>query len=221
MSWATCYQNILPYLFKISVPDGYGSAVFVGYNDDKSLAAVATAAHTLADADERNLRISLRHHLSGEEVDLEESDRVIFIDSHRDAAVVLFPAEYFDLPSEALPVMPAGDSQPVGSEVGWVGYPGIARTIPCFFSGRISAFMSGIHSYLLDGIVINGVSGGPVFEMRSDDKPRLLGVVCAYLSHVGELSTPTGLSLVADVSHFHETIKKIRNVDELTRARKA
>ena len=214
MSWSTCYNNILPHVFRVCSAPCRGSGVFIGFNDDRSLAAVATAAHAIRAADEGDLPITLRQHRSGKEVTLETAERVIYEDQTRDSAVILFPAEYLDLPEQVLSMPPQGKVHPIGSEVGWVGFPGILATAPCFFSGRISTYLPGERSYLIDLQRAKNIIGRLVFEMLPDDTPRLLGIVCAYLFHVEEGGTSTGLSLMADVSYFHETIKTIRSLDQ-------
>jgi hypothetical protein len=35
--------------------------------------------------------------------------------------------------------------------------------------------------YLIDGVAINGVGGGPVFAALKNDQPQLLGTISAYM----------------------------------------
>ena len=181
MAWSACYKNILPYVFAIETPDGAGSGVYVATNDSKNLAVVATAAHVVEHADDWKLPIKVRQHSTGKELFLREDERVIFLDRRRDSACILIPAIDFDLPGEFLPMMAADKYKSIGIEVAWVGYPGIASPHLCFFSGRLSAFLPNDDSYLIDGVAIHGVSGGPVFAMLADSKPQLIGTVSSYM----------------------------------------
>jgi hypothetical protein len=148
------------------------------------------------------------------EVFLSESERVVFLDRARDSASILFPNPKIDLPDETLPMMDADKFKVIGVDVAWVGYPSIARPHLCFFMGRISAFVHGDDSYLIDGVAINGVSGGPVFARLSGDKPQLLGTVSAYMVNRIRGEALPGLLRVQDVTSFHETIKRVRSIDE-------
>jgi hypothetical protein len=83
----------------------------------------------------------------------------------------------------------------------------------CFFTGSISAFLRSEDCYLIDGVAINGVSGGPVF---ADDKelPEIIGTVSAYMpNRVGDATLP-GLLRAQDISAYQETISRIRTLDE-------
>ena len=95
----------------------------------------------------------------------------------------------------------------VGVELGWLGFPVFAPDKLCFFSGRVSNLDTESKQYLVDGVAVNGVSGGPAFYIRHEDKnPVVVGTVSSYYfnrqkpdgeSH--DLSLP-GLSVVNDVS---------------------
>lgn len=219
MAWSACYKNILPYVFAIETPDGSGSGVYVATNDAKNLAVIATAAHVVEHAEDWKLPIKVRQHTSGKERFLKENERVIFLDRRRDSACILVPTVDFDLPNELLPMMAADKYKPIGIEVGWVGYPGIASPHLCFFSGRLSAFLPKDDSYLIDGVAIHGVSGGPVFAMLANDKPELLGTVTSYMPNRIRGEALPGMLRAQDVTLFHETIKTIRNIDEARRKR--
>ena len=82
-------------------------------------------------------------------------------------------------PEDAIEQVPLDSSVKPGVEVGWVGYPYLAPGL-CFFSGHISAHQEG--RYFIDGVAIEGVSGGPAFFYRSAEPEgiRILGSVTAY-----------------------------------------
>ena len=127
--------------------------------------------------------------------------------SDLDVALLFLPAP--ELPQPTVPILEPGNNVQVGTEVGWLGYPGLTETL-CFFSGRISAVLSGQASYLIDGIAIPGVSGGPVFCETSRGL-RLVGSISAYTYEVRKTGPSTehslpGLAVANDVS-WHNTVE--------------
>ncbi len=144
---------------------------------------------------------------------------MIFLDRRRDSACILIPAIDFDLPGQFLPIMAADKYKSIGIEVACVGYPGIASPHLCFFSGPLSAFLPNDDSYLIDGVAIHGVSGGPVFAMLADSKPQLIGTVSSYTPNRIRGDALPGMLRAQDVTLFHETIKTIRSIDDARRKR--
>ena len=120
----------------------------------------------------------------------------------------------FNLPQTLIPLLPSSTMLPIGTEVGWLGYPGIAQQTLCFFSGIVSARQEWRHAYLIDGVAINGVSGGPVVHSTEADGVQIIGTLSAYISNRATGETLPGLSMARDVSHFHETISRIHSLDE-------
>ena len=82
-----------------------------------------------------------------------------------------------------------------------------------FFSGRVSCFLKTEHAYLIDGVAINGVSGGPTFFLASD-RYFILGVVSAYIANRVTGEVLPGLSVVRDITQFHELGKRFKSIDE-------
>jgi len=102
----------------------------------------------------------------------------------------------------------------VGNEVGWLGYPAIAGSSQlCFFGGKISAFMGDQQAYLVDGVAINGVSGGPAFY-NGGEKVVLMGVLSAYIPNRSTGEALPGLAVARDVSHFHDRLKHFKSLEE-------
>ena len=101
-----------------------------------------------------------------------------------------------------------------------MGYP--ASFELCFFSGRISGsiglFGSDDHAYLIDGVAIDGVSGGPVVVKSEKWGTRIIGSISAYFANHTADETLPGLSIAQDVSHLHETVSAIKSIDEARRA---
>jgi hypothetical protein len=86
---------------------------------------------------------------------------------------------------ELLPLPPPDSILARGAEIGWLGFPGITWPELCFFHGHISGYLNDPPTYLVDGVAINGVSGGPAFDSRA----HLIGLVSAYLPNRLDPST--------------------------------
>ena len=66
----------------------------------------------------------------------------------------------------------------------------------------------------------SGVSGGPVFQPIGDEI-YILGTISAYYPNVrGMGDTLPGLSFAQGVAHFHETIAKVKSLDEARKTQK-
>jgi hypothetical protein len=80
-----------------------------------------------------------------------------------------------------------------GIDIGWLGYPGIEPDTLCFFAGTVSARQTNRKAYLIDGVAINGVSGGPVFHCPTPDQVQIIGCVSAYHANRATGETLPGL----------------------------
>jgi hypothetical protein len=145
---------------------------------------------------------------------LKEHDRVIWDDSNTDSAVILIEAENLKIPETLIPLLPTTTPLLIGAEVGWLGFPAVAPSSLCFFSGNISARQEWRHAYLIDGVAINGVSGGPVMYSTEADGVQIVGSISAYVSNRATGETLPGLAIARDVSYLHDTISKIKSLDE-------
>ena len=210
MHWYDAYAKIRPYVVRISTIDGFGTGFLFAYNKTRSLAAVATASHVIERAVDWRQPLKIWHPASKTTSHLEEKDRAAWLDAKHDAATMLIPAARIDFPKEVLPLVPQDKVKRIGVEVGWVGFPHLAPNNICFFSGAISANVGLDDSYLIDGVAINGVSGGPVF----DDVTQLVGVVSAYMANRRPGESLPGLLQAQDLTAFHDSIQKIKSLDE-------
>jgi hypothetical protein len=145
---------------------------------------------------------------------LKDSEYSIITDLETDSAVILFQNPPFRLPSELIQLMPLGKPLSIGNEVGWLGFPAIEPYTLCFFSGSISAWQDFRKAYLIDGVAINGVSGGPVAFLHSTDAVSIVGIVSAYRANRATGDSLPGLLYAQDVSHFHGVINQIRSLDD-------
>ena len=106
-------------------------------------------------------------------------------------------------------------------EIGWLGYPVIDPDTPCFFSGTISARKESRRAYFIDGVAINGVSGGPVFHLPSEDANdiQIIGAISDYYPNMSLGQPLPGLAQARDVSHFHAIFSHIKTIDEANAAK--
>lgn len=95
---------------------------------------------------------------------------------------------------------------------GWA--PAIEPNTLCFLAGTVSAWQPARRSYLVEGVAIHGVSGGPVFHCPSHDEVRIIGSISAYHANQAAGAAHPGLLRAQDVSHFHGVASYIRSVDK-------
>ena len=214
MSWADNFKTIEPYIMYIETPDGSGTAYLFTYNERKTIVGFATAAHVVEHAYNWKQPIKLTHYITQKELFLKDDDRAIWINQMRDSASILIINNNLDIPKDALPLIDPKKHLLIGAEVGWVGFPSIASPNLCLFTGRISARIKYLDSYLIDGVAINGVSGGPVIHYSPKNKIRIIGTVSSYVSNRRYGETLPGLLRVQDVTPFHDTINTLMSLDE-------
>lgn len=156
--------------------------------------------------------IRATHYASNTFAFLKEGERAIHIDYNTDSAVLIFPKTNIPLPENLVPLLPIQSPVSIGEEVGWLGFPAIEPYTLCFFSGNVSARRDDRKAYLIDGVAINGVSGGPVIYNHPDGV-QIVGSVNAYRANRTYGDTLPGLLIAQDVSHFHGVIQHIRSID--------
>ena len=219
MGWDAIVNRVSPYVVRIETPDGHGTGFVCLYNHDRTWIGIATAAHVVSRTDEWVQPVRVISH-ARERVELfSPPERVIFVNGLNDSAVVLIPNR-FSFDKDLIPLLPATTDVPIGTSIGWLGYPWIASDTMCFFCGTVSAIqrVSGLahgRSYLVDGVAINGVSGGPViYHNIQDDTIFIVGILTAYMANRQRGEALPGLSVAQDVSHFHSVLDTVRNIDE-------
>jgi len=217
MNWNEIVDKITPYIVKIETPTGYGTGFLCLYNESKGLAGIATAYHVIEDTEEWQQPMRIHQHRPGNTIFLNESDRVIFTDAKTDSAVILIPSGQLKLPEELIPLRPIDRALPIGVEVGWLGFPAIVSQTLSFFSGNISARQENRSAYLIDGVAINGVSGGPVLYSTPTEGVQIVGIISAYMANRNRGDALPGLSFAQDVSHFHKITDQIKSIDEARR----
>lgn len=214
MSWDILYEKIEKYVFRIDTQQGYGTGFLFAYNHDKSVAAIATAAHVVQEAHDWKQPLRVTHHASKQSVFLDNSLRAIILDAERDSATIVIRTDLFALPPTTFPLMDSNKIKKRGAELAWVGFPAVASSQLCLFTGRVSAFLLTEDCYLIDGVAINGVSGGPVFYELSSGTPQIVGTVSAYVANrVGGAALP-GLLRAQDITSFQQMVQAFKNVEE-------
>ena len=114
-----------------------------------------------------------------------------------DTALIEVPTKEPLYGERSLMPMPLKTMLSRGSPVGWLGYPGIALPELCFFQGVVSGYREKPSVYLVDGVAINGVSGGPAF----DPLGLVVGFVTSYMpNRVRADTTLPGLMVVTPLN---------------------
>ena len=212
MPWSEAYEAIEPYVVRIATPSGSGTGFLVSRTKG-NLIAIATAAHVVDHAHYWEQPIRIEHFATAKSVLLRQADRAIFLEEDRDTAALVFNIGELDLPSTPPVLGPEGRFLKVGCELAWVGFPAVASVNLCFFSGRVSAHRPDEHTYLVDGVAINGVSGGPAF-WNGGNRLSVTGVVSAYIPNRASGIVLPGLSIIRDVSQFHDITKRFKSLDK-------
>jgi len=218
MPWHAAVSIVRPYMVKVCTPRGHGSGFLFAYASGGELAAVATAAHVVSQAAEWEEHIRLEHPSSGQSLFLKANERAIVMRQPRDTAAIIFSAPDTLFPKEPLTLLGERSALKVATKIGWLGFPSVAPENLCFFSGSISSKIETDRSYLVDGVAINGVSGGPAFFI--DESPQsssiyLIGLVSAYRPNwvATGVSLP-GLSIIRHVDALHDVVRGLRDLSQ-------
>ncbi|OPY70536.1 MAG: hypothetical protein A4E63_01690 [Syntrophorhabdus sp. PtaU1.Bin050] len=213
MEWYDVVSELRPHVVRIVTPECTGTGFLVSYAVQGSMCVIATAAHVVNRAHYWEQPIRLESPATGKTILIRPSERAIFIEETKDTAAIAFSHDDFPLPETPFDLAPEGKTLKIGNEIGWLGFPAISPTDLCFFSGRISAFHTQSDTYLVDGVAINGVSGGPAF-WNGGNRITITGVVSAYIANRATGETLPGLSVVTNVQQFQELAKQFKSLDE-------
>jgi hypothetical protein len=201
MNWEPTTDELRPHVVRIQTQNTSGTGFLTLYHEDSSWCGIATAAHVVGHADAWQQPIKIETTNSGRF--LNGNERVVIIDHATDSAVVLFFKGDLQLPQVPITLMPMGHALGIGTDVGWLGYPNISADTLCFFTGTVSARNVAQKHYLIDGVVIHRVSGGPVFHRADSGSVEIIGCMVAYHPNLAAGSPLPGLSRAQDLSHFH------------------
>jgi hypothetical protein len=213
LDWNESIATVEPHIVRIMTPRGSGTGFLVSTSADGETCAIATAAHVVADAHYWEQPIRITHQQSGKTILLRSIQRAIFLEEANDTAALIFSKGELPFPAQPIELAPEGRSLKYGNEIGWLGFPAVAPGELCFFSGRVSTVRNSGREYLVDGVAINGVSGGPAF-WNGGGRVTLIGVMSAYIANRATGETLPGLTVIQNVHQFHEVAKVFKNVDE-------
>lgn len=211
--WHECVTRVSPYVAKIVTPRGHGTGFLFAYPGGGGLCALATADHVVSDAAMWEEPVRIEQKSTGQSVLLRANERAIFRRAGHDTAAIVFTTISGLFPPTLLPLIPEEKAAKTGLEIGWLGFPGIAAENLCFFAGRVSSKLSSEMAYLVDGVAINGVSGGPAFS-STENSAHLMGIVSAYLPNVQSAGTLPGLCIVRHVGALHDIVRQLANLDQ-------
>lgn len=218
MDWNDTYQLALPHMVEILTPLGSGTGYLLTYcGEDKQWAAIATAAHVVNHAHVRRQPIKIRHHASDEMVRIDGEERYVFVDRGFDSAQILIRREALTLPDTPIPLLPASSKLGVGLQVGWLGFPAFEHSRLCFFTGNVSAGSEWRGQYLVDGVAIEGVSGGPVLHSCPADGVQVVGILSGYAPNLTKGAPARGLLRIQDVYHAYLRLNAIQSPTEAAR----
>lgn len=223
MSWSQAVEILEPHIVRISTPRGSGTGFLISNAKTDTICGNATAAHVVDHAHYWEEPVRIEHVASGRSLVVRRDERAIFLDIGRDAAALMFHRGELPLPAESLPLAPKGMFLKVGNQIAWLGFPSIPTANLCFFTGTVSAWIQDQGAYLVDGVAINGVSGGPAFHLSGlDETPVvLMGVMSAYMPNRATGEVLPGLSVVRDVTQFHELAPTFASLDQAREAEPA
>ncbi len=214
MEWYEAVERLRPHVVRIHTPRGQGTGFLVGWSRSTDICGIATAAHVVKDADFWGEPIKLFHPDSGRWLCLDKSKgRGILLEEHVDTAVVVFSKGDFPLPEPPIELIAEGYVLKQGHEIGWLGFPAVSSDDLCFFCGNVSHWSYMYRRYLIDGVVIHGVSGGPAFT-RGGDTFHLVGVVSHYIPNLVTGTPMPGLGVVQHVGQLHSSLKTLRSIEE-------
>ena len=215
MEWHQAISKLTPYVVRISTPQGSGTGWLVSRSNTSKLCGIATAAHVIDHAHYWEEPIKIYHPSSKKSIVLRPTERSVHIDPDLDSAGIVFPVTDMALPEE-VPTLVAKDKYiKPGVEIGWLGFPALPRADLCFFSGRISAYLEEMSAYLVDGVAINGVSGGPAFYIKhNEDKFELMGIISAYIPNRATGEVLPGVAVVRDTTQFHDLAERFSSFDD-------
>jgi hypothetical protein len=176
--------------------------------------ALATAAHVVDEAATWEEPVRLENRATKKSLFLRAGDRAILRPSDDDTAAIVFVKEQGLFPDQPLPLLPEAQAARIGFDIGWVGFPNVAPNNLCFFLGRVSSRLRSERSYLVDGVAINGVSGGPAFAPDGDKSLTILGIVSAYLPNMHPRGALPGLCVVRHVGALHDIVREMKSLEQ-------
>lgn len=210
------FRLVRPHTVKLSTAGNMGCGFLVDtpvLQSGRPGVLLATAWHVIQSAVDTAGALDVYHFSSGNSCRIPASDFGVLSDKGRDLAVVFFERSHLpDLPVECLHLL--DDVLPPGQEISWCGYPAgvliswsIKGDLLCHFSGTISAsYGKNNKDYLIDGVTINGISGGPAY-LEQEGKLIVVGVVTNYYPNIQRNGVLPGLGAIRGIDEIMQSIR--------------
>ncbi len=204
LPWDEAVDRVERVVFRINAGSyaGTGFVVSLGYDRQTSeaYAIIATAWHVIADLPNTSDDIKLTSTDKGKVLS-SDKDLIAFHplgdEGYDTGLIIVKTGEPLLKESELLPIYPFDSVLARGADIGWLGFPGLAEHELCFFHGFISGYLNDPPTYLVDGVAIHGVSGGPAFDNRA----HLIGMVSAYIpNRIDRQTTLPGLLALTPIN---------------------
>jgi hypothetical protein len=199
-AWTDAIESIREHIFLVQTPSGQGTGFLAPSLPGSKLECIITARHVIEHAQEWKEPIKLTHFPTKKEIFLNEKLRNIKWHPNRDTAIIEFPATRPPLPSNDIKLIREDIRLKEGYQIGWLGFPSVAPRNMCFFCGHVSAWLDFEEAYLVDGVAIHGVSGGPAFAMNEDGETAVVGLVTEYRPNMCQGNALPGVSLVRAIN---------------------
>lgn len=216
--WAIAAERVSRVLFRVETDTKGGTSFAILCAEDPSnhgfVTLFATANHVVRD------------YKPGSPLSLNSADGSSTLDAQANTLSVIPPSSpHYDIalisaisdqpilpPGHLVPLLSHDFYPPRGAQLGWLGFPSIVWPELCFFQGPLSGYLNAPPAYLVDGVAINGVSGGPAFN----NEGTIFGAVQSYIPNkpTKELTLP-GLMVVvpiASLDHWITRSLKIRPI---------
>ena len=219
--WAIPVRNLKDYVVRIETPNGHGTGFVVPTPAGDTTRCVVTAWHVINHASEWNEPIKINHLSSKKCVFLRPDQRRINPAPGRDQALIHFSASELPFPEVNLSFSETDTHYVEGVEVGWLGYPAVAPATQCFFCGHISAYIEDTEEYFVDGVAINGVSGGPAFIQGKNEKPIIIGLVTEYHPNFATGKALPGISVIRSINPLMKHYQEQQKIQEKLKLQEA
>ena len=212
MDWTNIISRVAPYVVKIETPNGHGTGFLLALTTDLKVYVIATARHVIEHAYKWKSPIRIYPYQQEKAFFYESKDFVVFYDPlQKDLAVLLIPRGHLVFEANPPRILPPNRFLPPGYNVGWLGYPSPSEFGLNFFSGCISGskgtFGKPDHEYLIDGVAISGVSGGPLVILGDKYEIQIAGLISAYFPNRAAGESLPGLAIAQDSSTLHSAIQ--------------
>ena len=212
--WVRIANAVRQSVVLIETPSGRGTGFVVPPLPGSNHQTIITAHHVVDHALAWREPIKVTHFPTKKQAFLDVNSRIITPNQGRDQVIIQFSADELSLPANTIEMLPANVRVNDGVESGWLGYPAVAPNNLCFFAGCISTWLEKDEAYLVDGVAINGVSGGPAFYEDENGKIVIIGIVTEYRPNIATGKLLPGVSLIRSISplmafyaHLKKTVK--------------